>query len=104
MEITAQEFWGTYKLLHLFFFVSTCVVGFGRKNSGGAMVLAIFFPVIAFIVVLFLKKKGSTRGPSFVRPGGTEAAGLRAEDPMVKWEREQRMAQGVIRKPERGEE
>ena len=102
MEIPAHDFWATYWMVHLFFFVATCVVGFNRENSMGAMVLAIFFPVIAFIVVLFLKKKPRSSG--LTRPYGVEAAGLRAEDPMVKWEREQRMAQGVIRRPDGLEE
>ena len=85
-------------MVHLFFFIATCVVGFNRENSGGVIVLAIFFPVIAFIVVLFLRKKNRSSG--LTRPYGVDAAGLRAEDPLEKWEREQRMAQGVIRRPD----
>lgn len=100
MNDVLSFFSGPYALIHVFFFVSTCVVGYNRKNASGAIVLAIFFPVIAFIVVLFLPKKSRSKPPAFLRPGGTEAAGLRAEDPLVKWEREQAMAKGVIRKPE----
>lgn len=105
-EVTVEEFWSMYLMVHLFFFVATCVVGYSRLNSAGAIVLAIFFPVLGFIVVLFLKKEDKDAPPAGKyrgRRGKVKALPFSSgEDPVERWERQQRIAQGAPPPPSNG--